>query len=84
VPVIQISIVQGRKPEKIRNLIRQVTNAVARSLETPVETVKVIVTEVAPTHWGSGEQTIAEKQPAGLTSSTYLPPQREGECPNIH
>jgi 4-oxalocrotonate tautomerase len=61
-PLVQISMVHGRTPEQIRNLIRQVTNSVSDSLAAPIESVKVIVTEVAPTHWGSGELTMAEKK----------------------
>jgi 4-oxalocrotonate tautomerase len=61
-PIVQISIVEGRSPEKIRNLIREVTLATASTLDAPIDSIKVLVTEVAPTHWGSGEQTIAEKR----------------------
>ena len=61
-PVIQISIIEGRKPEQIRGMIRDVTNAVAENLDAPVETIKVLVTEMAPTHYGSGHQTVAEKR----------------------
>lgn len=65
-PLIQISLIEGREPQKIRNLIREVTNSVADALDAPVDSIKVIVTEVAPTHWGSGELTVAEKR--GQTS----------------
>jgi 4-oxalocrotonate tautomerase len=61
-PFVQISMIQGRKPEQIRRLIREVTKSVSDSLDAPVDSIKVIVTEVAPTHWGSGELTIAEKR----------------------
>ncbi|ALV44827.1 4-oxalocrotonate tautomerase [Arthrobacter alpinus] len=61
-PIIHISLIEGREPQQIRNLISQVTNSVSNALDAPVESVKVIVTEVAPTHWGSGDRTIAEKR----------------------
>jgi 4-oxalocrotonate tautomerase len=61
-PIVQISIVEGRKPEQIRELIREVTVAVAGTLSAPIDSVKVIVTEVRSSHWGSGEQTIEEKK----------------------
>ncbi|WP_449374640.1 2-hydroxymuconate tautomerase [Arthrobacter psychrolactophilus] len=61
-PLIQISLIEGRNPEQIRNLIRDVTNTVHESIDAPVDSIKVIVTEVAPTHWGSGDLTVAEKR----------------------
>lgn len=61
-PIIQISVVEGRSAEKIRALIREVTKVTSITLDAPIDSIKVIVTEVAPTHWGSGDQTIAEKR----------------------
>jgi 4-oxalocrotonate tautomerase len=64
-PIIQISIVSGRAPEKIKNLIAEVTEATARTLDAPLDSIKVIVTEVEPTHWGSAGETIAERRAKG-------------------
>jgi len=63
-PICQISIAQGRSPDKIREAIRRVTEALSETLDAPVSTIRVIVTEVPLTHWGSGEQTLAEKRGA--------------------
>ncbi len=64
-PLIQVSIAQGRRPEQIRAMIAGVTSAVADSLDAPVESIRVIVNEIPLTHWGSGTQTLAEKRGAG-------------------
>jgi 4-oxalocrotonate tautomerase len=61
-PIVQISLVAGRDPEKIQNLIREVTATVAETLDAPLESIKVLVTELPPTHWGSAGQTIAERR----------------------
>lgn len=61
-PIVQISVVAGRPPEKITNLIHAVTATVAETLDAPVDTIKVLVTEVAPSNWGSGGITIEEKR----------------------
>ncbi|GGP16679.1 4-oxalocrotonate tautomerase [Oceanobacillus neutriphilus] len=53
-PLIQIQIMEGRPPEKINALIKNVTNTVSESLDAPKENVRVIVTEVPKTHWGIG------------------------------
>lgn len=63
-PFVQISIAEGRDPDQIRALIGGVTDAVADSLAAPVESIRVIVTEVPLTHWGSGSVTLAEKRGA--------------------
>lgn len=61
-PIVQISMLEGRKPEQIRNLIHDVAQTVSNSLQVPIDSIKVIVTEVPTTHWGSGGLTIAEKR----------------------
>lgn len=61
-PIVNISIAVGRQPEQLSALIRDVTTAVSSTLDAPVDTIKVIVTEVALTHWGSGGQTLAAKR----------------------
>lgn len=36
-PIVQISLVQGRTPEKKEQLIKKVTDAIAETLEIPKE-----------------------------------------------
>jgi 4-oxalocrotonate tautomerase len=61
-PLVQVSVRAGRPAEAIRTMISAVTAAVADSLDAPVASVRVIVTEVPPTHWAAGDVTLAEKQ----------------------
>jgi 4-oxalocrotonate tautomerase len=63
-PIIQATIIEGRSPEKLREFIRQLTDAAVNALDAPADSVKVVLTEVAPTHYGSGNQTVAEKNAA--------------------
>ncbi|KPH74375.1 4-oxalocrotonate tautomerase [Oceanobacillus caeni] len=53
-PIVQISIMEGRSQEKIDTLLKNVTTAVSESLDAPKENVRVIVTEVPKTHWAIG------------------------------
>ncbi|MFD1609477.1 4-oxalocrotonate tautomerase [Oceanobacillus luteolus] len=53
-PVIQIQMMEGRTPEKVGALIRNVTETVSDTLDAPEENVRVLVTEVPKTHWGIG------------------------------
>ena len=45
-PIVNIQILQGRPPEKIRQLISNVSQTVAETLEVPPERVRVLIQEV--------------------------------------
>jgi 4-oxalocrotonate tautomerase len=53
-PIVNIQIMQGRPPEKIKSLIASVTEVVSAELNAPKERIRVLVTEVPKTHWGIG------------------------------
>jgi 4-oxalocrotonate tautomerase len=61
-PLVEISIVAGRPPEKVRDLIQQVHTAVQSSLDVPAESIRVLIREVPPEHWVVGNVTKAEQQ----------------------
>ncbi|NYZ15582.1 2-hydroxymuconate tautomerase [Azospirillum sp. RWY-5-1] len=51
-PIIDITLVQGRPDDRIERLIAEVTDAAVRSLDAPRETVRVVVREVPPSRFG--------------------------------
>jgi 4-oxalocrotonate tautomerase len=53
-PIANIMILEGRAPEDKQTLIRAVTTAIVDSLRVKPESVRVIVQEVSPQHWGIG------------------------------
>jgi 4-oxalocrotonate tautomerase len=53
-PIANIQILQGRPPEAKQALIRAVTAAIVESLQVKPESVRVIVQEIPPEHWGIG------------------------------
>ena len=59
-PIINISILEGRSEEKITDLIRNVTVTVSETLDAPEENIRVIVTEVPKTRWAVGGKTMKE------------------------
>ncbi|WP_426984130.1 4-oxalocrotonate tautomerase [Brevibacillus borstelensis] len=61
-PIVQIQVLEGRDKQQIARLIASVTEAVVESLEVKPEQVRVLVSEVPPTHWGVGGVT-KEEQP---------------------
>lgn len=51
-PIIQVQMMEGRPEEKIAEVIQNITNAVAETLDSPKESIRVLVTEIPKTHWG--------------------------------
>lgn len=60
-PFIDITIAEGRSPERIRALIHEVHEAARRALDAPSANIRVVVREVPRTHWAAGDVTIAER-----------------------
>lgn len=67
-PIVRIEMLAGRPPAVKSELIRNVTEAVVRSLNAPPEQVRVLLYEIAPEHWAVGGET-----KAGLTDAPAQP-----------
>ena len=61
-PLVEVSLVEGRTPEQIRSLIHELHEAVIRALAAPPANVRILVRELPATHWAAGDITIAERQ----------------------
>ena len=61
-PLVEITLVEGRPPEKLRALIHEVHEAVVRAVDAPPQNVRVVLREVPATHWAAGDVTIAERR----------------------
>lgn len=67
-PLVEVTLVEGRPASQLRALISRLTDAVATSVGAPLESIRVVVREVPATHWAAGDVTIAERRgesPAG-------------------
>lgn len=51
-PIVTVNLVEGRSPEQIENMIAEVSDALVRSLDAPIETVRIMVNEMAPYGFG--------------------------------
>lgn len=69
-PIVEVTLTEGRSPQVLRSLIAAVTSAVATSVAAPVESVRVILREVPDTHFAAGDVTIAERRAASGGSSS--------------
>jgi len=56
VPIAHLYILEGRDDDRKERLIAEVTEAIHRSLDAPVESVRVIITEMPKGHFGIGGQ----------------------------
>ena len=60
-PLVEVTLVEGRTPRQLRALISALTTAVETSIDVPLENVRVVLYEVPATHWAAGDVTIAER-----------------------
>jgi len=60
VPLVEVTLAEGRTPQQVRNLMREVHEAVLRTADTRSEHIRVIVREVPRSHWATGDVTLSE------------------------
>ena len=53
-PIVQISLIAGRTPEKKEQLIGKVTEAIVEVLQIPADRVQIILNEVPKENLGHG------------------------------
>jgi 4-oxalocrotonate tautomerase len=53
-PLVHIDLLEGRPHEKIATMIVAVSEAIATSLETNIESVRIVVNEMQPYQYGVG------------------------------
>ena len=63
-PFIQIHLLKGRTPEKKEALIREVTNTVSEVLDAPMETIRILIQEVEPEHYGIAGDSVKSRRGA--------------------
>lgn len=63
-PLVEVTMVEGRTAEQLRTLLSELTAAVVRSVGAPKESIRVVIREVPATHWAAGDVTIAERRAA--------------------
>lgn len=69
-PIIQINLLEGRDTALVSECARQVAQTVHRTLDAPLDTIRVLVHEVPRTHWAIGAQTRQELDDARAANVT--------------
>jgi 4-oxalocrotonate tautomerase len=59
-PLIDVSIAEGRSPEQLRALVSALHRAAEETVGALPQNTTVIIREVPATHWSKGDRTIAE------------------------
>ncbi|TDF64937.1 2-hydroxymuconate tautomerase [Cupriavidus sp. L7L] len=59
-PIMQVFLMEGRTDEQKARLIAALTDAAVEAIGAPVESVRVIVTEMPKTQFGIGGKTAKE------------------------
>ena len=65
-PIVEVTLVNGRSPEELRAMISAVTTAVSETVAAPFESIRGIIREVPTTHFAAGDVTIAERRASQL------------------
>lgn len=56
-PIVNITLVEGRDDAAIKHCIKEVARTVHQTLGAPLATIRVIVQQVPAAHWGVGDET---------------------------
>ena len=53
-PIVEVTLIEGRSKEQKRARVKEVTDAVVSSIGAPIEAVRVIVREIPPENFAVG------------------------------
>jgi len=60
-PIVQIEMLEGRTLEQKRKLVKEVTEAIVKSLNCPPEAVSIIIREMKKEHYAKAGELVIDK-----------------------
>ncbi|MEE4463295.1 MULTISPECIES: tautomerase family protein [Azotobacter] len=60
-PIMQVYLIEGRSEEQKARLIDALTRATVDALDAPIESVRVVITEVPSSNFGIAGQTAKQR-----------------------
>ncbi|MFX1674033.1 4-oxalocrotonate tautomerase family protein [Paraburkholderia sp. A2WS-5] len=60
-PIAHLYILEGRDDEKKERLIAEVSEAIHRAIDAPIDSVRVIITEMPKAHFGIAGQSAKKR-----------------------
>lgn len=76
-PLVDVTLTEGRSPEQVRDLLHALHEAVHTTLGARSEHIRVIVREVPRTHWATGDVTVAEMNLPAPDRASDTRPEKE-------
>jgi 4-oxalocrotonate tautomerase len=61
-PLIEVTIIEGRTPDQKRALITGITDAVETAIAAPRDAIRVAIRELPAENWAIGGVSIAERR----------------------
>jgi 4-oxalocrotonate tautomerase len=56
-PIVQITLIEGREEEAVKNCLKAVARAVSETLGAPLASIRVVANVVPAAHWAVGDRT---------------------------
>lgn len=66
-PLIQVTMVEGRTTEQKHDLIRNLSRSMSETLGVPLERIRVAIYEISADEWGIGGEPFSVARPGGVT-----------------
>jgi 4-oxalocrotonate tautomerase len=66
-PLIQVTMVEGRTAEQKHALIRNLSASMSETLGVPLERIRVAIYEISADEWGIGGEPFSVARPGGVT-----------------
>lgn len=66
-PLIQVTMVEGRSTEQKHALIRSLSTSMSETLGVPLERIRVAIYEITADEWGIGGEPFSVARPGGVT-----------------
>lgn len=66
-PIIEVTLVEGRDDALKKELVTELTDATVRAVKCPKETVRIIIREIPPEHFAAGGVRKSESAPKAST-----------------
>jgi 4-oxalocrotonate tautomerase len=60
-PIAHVYLMEGRSEEKKERLIAEMTEAIHRSLDAPIESIRIILIEMPKAHFGIAGQSAKKR-----------------------
>ncbi|RQH06994.1 2-hydroxymuconate tautomerase [Paraburkholderia dinghuensis] len=60
-PIAHVYLIEGRDEEKKERLIAEVTDAIHRAVDAPIDSVRVLIIEVPKEHFGIAGQSAKKR-----------------------